>query len=228
MVLLRVHDAHVAFPVTGRLPWRPRPPARIALAGVDLTLEAGEMVAVVGANGAGKSTLLRVAAGLVAPRRGRVESTVRPALGVADQRSFYWRLSVRENLRFFAALERSPAARVDALLDSVGLAADRDLPVRACSTGMRARLGLARALLGDPRVLLLDEVERGLDAGARAELRQRLASWRAPDRAALVATHDLDAAGAPFTRAIALDAGRVVADGPFAQVAAELSRSLRA
>ncbi len=218
--LLRMRGVRVVFRApatpTGWLRGRFFGPPRVVLDGVDLEVRPGEVVAVLGANGAGKSTLLRVAAGLVTPRAGTVERAARPGLGLAEERSFYWRLSLRENLRFFAALEGAPAARADRLLEEVGLGADPDLPVRACSTGMRTRLALARALLGDPPLLVLDEVERGLDAAGRADLRARLAAWGAAGRAALVATHELGAD--PFTRAIRLDAGRLVDAGPFAEV----------
>jgi ABC-2 type transport system ATP-binding protein len=228
-VLLRIQDVRVVFRrpaapaawLRGRLFGAPR----TVLDGVNLHVARGEIVALLGANGAGKSTLLRVAAGLVAPRSGAVERAVRTGLGLAEERSFFWRLSVRENLRFFAALEGAPRDRIDALLDQVGLAGDGDLPVRACSTGMRARLALARALLGDPPLLLLDEMERGLDVGARELLRARLAAWASAERGALVVTHDLDEA-APYTRAVCLDAGRVVDAGPFADVARRLRERL--
>lgn len=228
--LLRMDGVRVVFrepaSPTGWLRGRFFGPARTVLDGVGLTVQPGEVVALLGANGAGKSTLLRVAAGLVLPRAGAVRRRGRLGLGLAEERSFYWRLSVRENLRFFAALEGAPAARVDRLIDEVGLGDARDRPVRACSTGMRARLALARALLPDPDLLLLDEVERGLDVGARDELRARLAEWAAaPGRAALVATHDLDLGGA-FGRAVCLDAGRIADEGPFAEVARRLRERL--
>lgn len=193
-------------------------PSRRILEGVDMEVRPGTVTAVLGANGAGKSTLLRVAAGLIEPGTGAVRRPVRAGYGVADERSFYWRLTARENLRFFARWYETGAdeARIDALLARFGLADRADAPVRVYSAGMRARLGLARALLGSPRLLLLDEIERGLDAGARADLHAFLAEF---DGAALVATHDLEH-GAVFDDAVALDAGRIVAHGGFGEVAA--------
>lgn len=215
--LLDLTDLTVRFPEPGAglAGWRGRG-LRTVLDGVSLRLEAGEVVALLGSNGAGKSTLLRAACGLVSPTAGRVIAASPPALGLADERSFHWRLSLRENLRLFADLQGASRERIDPLLAEVGLGDRADTPVRACSTGMRARLGLARALLRDPAVLLLDEVERGLDPAGRAWLHGLLRARRGrPGAAALVATHDPSSAGC-FTRAILLRDGRVACDGePF-------------
>ena len=200
-----------------RVAWaRPGEPVRAILDGVDLTLAPGEVVGLLGANGAGKSTLLRVLAGLVAPSAGTVvfdPAAGRPVLGTGDERSFHWRLSLRENLKFFAALEGAPDPDrgVDAMLVQVGLGEARDVPVRACSSGMRARLGLARALLGGRHVLLFDEIERGLDTHGRALL-HGLMGEPVRSRAVLMATHDPTVA--PFlTRALVLENGRITYDG---------------
>jgi len=192
-----------------------RAPPRTVLEGVDLTLGPGEIVGVLGANGGGKSTLLRVLAGLVAPTIGAVEwgpSVSTPALGVADERSFHWRLTVAENLRYFAALQGAAPAAVPEALARVGVLDKADVPVRICSSGMRARLGLARALLRAPPVLLLDEVERGLDAEGRTRLTAVLEEYANRGRAVLLATHD-PAMAPSMTRALVLRGGRLVFDG---------------
>lgn len=192
-----------------------RAPPRTVLDGVGLTLGPGEVVGVLGANGAGKSTLLRVLAGLVAPSDGVVERAAgvsAPALGVADERSFHWRLTVAQNLHFFAELQGAARAAVPEVLALVGLADKADVPVRICSSGMRARLGLARALLRAPVLLLLDEVERGLDAEGRARLTAVLDESTSRGRSVLLATHD-PAAAPSMTRALVLSAGRVVFEG---------------
>ncbi len=181
-------------------------PARVVLQGVTLALRAGERVAVLGANGAGKTTLLRAAAGLLLPAAGRLEVVGRTALGVADERTFQRRLSVRAHLEFMADLLDTPRAEVAPLLDATGLGPYAHLPAEACSGGVRARLGLARSLLGAPPVLLLDEIERGLDVEGRAEL----AALLREERPGLVvyATHDPTLA-ALASRTLRVEAGRV-------------------
>lgn len=180
--------------------------ARTVLQGVTLALRAGERVAVLGANGAGKTTLLRAAAGLLLPASGRLEVAGRAALGVADERTFQRRLSVRAHLEFMADLLDTPREEIAPLLESTGLGPYAHLPAEACSGGVRARLGLARSLLGSPAVLLLDEIERGLDAEGRAELAALL---RVESAGVVVyATHD-PALAALASRTLRVEAGRV-------------------
>ena len=143
-----------------------------ALDGVSLHVERGDVVALLGPNGAGKSTLLRILGTTVLPDSGsatvgghdvvRDAMAARRSMGVmiGDERSHYWRISGRRNLAFFAALVGLPrseaATRAELLLDAVGLTDAADRPVLGYSSGMRARLSLARALLADPPLLLLD------------------------------------------------------------------------
>jgi heme exporter protein A len=153
---------------------------RIALAGVTLNVEEGETLAVFGANGAGKTTLLRILATLLRPHRGvaRVFGRELPKEGwaVRGQVGFlghepllYRDLTARENLRFHARLHDVPFARVDELLEAVGLRTRADDPVHTYSRGMVQRTAVCRAVLHEPRLLLLDEPLAGLDPGA-AEL----------------------------------------------------------
>jgi ABC-2 type transport system ATP-binding protein len=196
-----------------------------ALADVDLEVEWGELVALVGPNGAGKTTLIRVLSTIVLPDSGRVQvaghdvvhegAQVRRAVGLdlGGERAWYWRLTGRQNLEFFAALEgssRYEAQRIaSTLLDDLGLADVGDRRVGRYSTGMRARLSLARALLGSPRVLLLDEPTASIDPISAAGFRDRLRAVARERRlGVLVSTHDLrEAAGAD--RVVALANGRV-------------------
>jgi ABC-type multidrug transport system ATPase subunit len=167
---------------------------------VDVTLDAGERLALMGPNGSGKTTLLRCVAGTLSPTTGRVLIAGHPAGTVAarrlvgaslsQERSFYQRLSGYANLMFFARIRRvdgKAEAAVDALVEELELreiAAER---VDRCSTGMIQQLALARALVGDPEVVLLDEPTRSLDDSAV----QRL--WAALDRrprlTLVIATH---------------------------------------
>jgi ABC-2 type transport system ATP-binding protein len=200
--------------------------ATTALAGIDLSAPFGEVTALVGRNGAGKSTLIRIVATLVLPDGGHVTvdghdvarqpTLARRRLGLTlgEDRSFFWRLSGRRNLEFFAALHglRAKAARAacDEAFEAVGLSDVADRRVDRYSTGMRSRLGIARALLGDPAVLLLDEPTRSLDPESAGEI-QRLMAHVAHDRgtAVLVATHDMAEAAALASQVMVMAAGTV-------------------
>jgi ABC-type multidrug transport system ATPase subunit len=185
----------------------------LAVDELDLSLQAGERAALLGPNGSGKSTVLRLVAGTILPTSGRVrvlghEAGTLPAresigAALAQERSFYLRLTGRQNLRFFArmrGLSRGDAARhVAALEEELELADIAAKRVDRCSTGMVQQLAVARALLGDPALVLLDEPTRSLDTGARDRM------WGALERraqtAVLIATHrseDVEHCGAEF------------------------------
>jgi ABC-2 type transport system ATP-binding protein len=205
----------------------------VALDGLDLDVERGEIVSLLGPNGAGKSTLLRILATVVLPDRGTASvcgvdvvadpGAARRQVGVmiGDERSLYWRLSGKENLAFFAALHglRRRQALRDAveLLELVGLSEAAERPVMGYSSGMRARLSLARALLAGPPLLLLDEPTRSLDPLAAVEFREMAVRLTRERRAGiLLATHDLHEAAAVSDRIVVLAAGRVMLDEPAA------------
>jgi ABC-2 type transport system ATP-binding protein len=200
----------------------------IALDGVDLSICEGEIAALVGENGAGKTTLLRVLATTITPDGGHASvagcdihteaQAVRSRTGLllGDERSWYWRLSGRHNLEFFGALYGLngdiATARLEMLLSDYGLADAAERPVADYSSGMRLRLGLARALLPDPAVVLLDEPTRSLDPRATEAFREALAVL-AEQRGvtAVVATHDLEDARAIAGQTLLLRSGRIVA-----------------
>ncbi len=218
--------------------FKPRVFARpvVALAGVTLGVRAAEAVMLLGANGSGKTTLLKCLAGLVVPSSGR--ATVaghdcaaggaplrRDAAYVpADPRSFAWRLSGRENLMFFGRLHGWGGGalrdRVDAALAAVAL--DGSRRVAEYSSGMRQRLSLARALLGRPKVLLLDEPTTGVDPRAADEIRALLGARRDEGVTLLWATHSFEDVAAAGGRAVVLREGRVVYDGDSAGARAAL------
>lgn len=200
-----------------------------ALDGVSLDVEPGDVVAVLGPNGAGKSTLIRIIGTTVLPDSGsatvaghdvvRDPADARRSLGmmVGDERSHYWRISGRRNLAFFAALvglsRREAAARAERLLDAVGLTDAADRRVLGYSSGMRSRLSLARALLAEPPLLLLDEPTRNLDPLAAARFRETAMRLAAERRTGILfATHDLHEAVAISTRILVLAAGRIALD----------------
>ncbi len=200
-----------------------------ALSGVSLSVRPGEALALIGANGAGKSTLLRILTTLLIPTRGRAlvagfdverePARVRRQLGfhTGSDGGFYGRLSARENLEFFAALNnlgRAEAARsIARVVDLLGLAAVMDRQVRTLSTGTVHRLGLARALLHAPAVLLLDEPTRSLDPLAAAEFRRFLKDdvVRQHGTTLLFASHTLAEVEQLAERVALLDAGRLLA-----------------
>ena len=161
-----------------------------ALAGISFSIERGESVALVGANGAGKSTLLRLFATLLYPTAGHAEicgadvstkaDVVRSKIGydAGVEEGFYGRLTGRQNLRLFATLNdlsrQEFADRIRRLSGLLELSPFLDQQTRTCSTGMLQRLGLARALLHSPEVLLLDEPTRSLDSASAAAFRRYL------------------------------------------------------
>ncbi len=203
-------------------------PSVPALAGVSFGVASGEAVALIGTNGAGKSTLLRILATLLLPTRGRAAvagfdvarepARVRLRLGFqTSDASFYARLSARENLALFAALNnlsRKDAARsVARVADLLGLGPALDRQVRTLSTGTVHRLGLARALLHAPRVLLLDEPTRSLDPLAAAEFRRFLKDElvRREGTTLLFASHTLSEVEQLADRVVLLESGRMLA-----------------
>jgi heme exporter protein A len=197
-----------------------------ALQAVDLTVASGEAVAVFGPNGAGKTTLLRVLATLLRPSAGVVRlfgqgirdggAAARRRMGFLSHRSFlYPDLTPTENLHFYARMFRVPssAERVRALLDQVGLAGWAHRPVRTLSRGLEQRCALARALLHQPDLLLLDEPFSGLDMGAVQMLSQTLRQVHARGTTLLMTTHDFERGFEVCTRAVILRRGRLVWDG---------------
>jgi heme exporter protein A len=159
---------------------------RVALAGVSLELDTGQTLAVFGANGAGKTTLLRILATLLRPHRGEVKVlgrelpregwAVRGRVGFLGHDPLLYRdLTARENLRFHARLHGVAFARIETLLEAVGLERRGDEPVHTFSRGMIQRLAVCRAVLHEPELLLLDEPLAGLDPGAAAAVAPLLA-----------------------------------------------------
>jgi ABC-2 type transport system ATP-binding protein len=204
----------------------------LAVDRVTFQLDRGEVMVLLGANGAGKSTVLRMIAGRVTPDSGQIalasrdvtrrRSRAASEVGAAIESETAWfpRLTGRENLRLFGAVGGVTGRRLReqaaAELERVDLASVADVPVAGYSSGMRARLAIARARLGDPPLLLLDEPGQALDADSHAELMELLASERSR-RAVVMATHDPQEAALVADRAVVLRSGRVdgVHAGPF-------------
>ena len=189
--------------------------AQTALEPTDLEVRSGEMLALVGPNGAGKSTLLAMLAGALQPSDGRVERADGVHVGWVPQRpALYDRLTARENLELFARLEgdRAPAPVATELIRRFDLPDDR--PAAAMSVGNRQRLNVALALLGDPRLLLLDEPTASLDPGQRRRLWEVVNALRDAGGAVVFATQNLEELDRYADRVAVLQRGRVTFDGP--------------
>jgi len=178
--------------------------SREALRGIDLDLHRGEFLCLFGPNGAGKSTLLKILATLLRPSSGKVKvldydleehpEAYRATLGMVSHQSFvYQDLTVLENLEFFAALYgvEDPQSRAMELLEEVNLEDRYDVPAANLSRGMQQRLSIARALVNDPALLLLDEPYTGLDEHAASVLRDQLQKLHSRKRTIVMVTHNL-------------------------------------
>jgi ABC-2 type transport system ATP-binding protein len=195
---------------------------------------AGEVLGFIGPNGAGKTTTLRMIATLLEPQIGRVlvdgidvvddPSAVRRVLGfMPDNFGVYERITVDEYLSFFAAahgIERSARGRtVEAVMELTDLAQLRTKLVAALSKGMRQRLAIARTLIPDPKVLVLDEPANGLDPRARIEMRELIHQLRGMGKTIVLSSHILTELADIVTSVVILEKGRVVASGPLDRIA---------
>lgn len=208
-----------------------------AVDGVSLELQPG-VLGLIGHNGAGKSTLFRIMLGLTGIDAGSVRvagctvngrdwRAARRRIGyLPEQLALYDNLNGRETLRFFARLKGAPAAQIEPLLAQVGLGAAAGRAVRTYSKGMRQRLGLAQALLGDPQVLFLDEPSNGLDPQAIRELYELLAGLRRRGVTILITSHILAELQQRVDRLAILAAGKVVALGSVQELRDQLALPL--
>ncbi len=195
----------------------------LALRGIDLDIRPGEFVTIVGPNGAGKTTLLRILATLSRPTRGQVSiaghtlpqgaDDARRQIGLlSHQPLLYGDLTAEENLNFFGKMYDVPhlQARIVKLLDQVDLLDRREDRARTLSRGMQQRLAIARALLHDPAVVLLDEPFTGLDPHASDRLEELLQVLRDGRRTVVMTIHDLERGWAMCDRALVLARGKIV------------------
>ncbi|KXP05523.1 ABC transporter ATP-binding protein [Tsukamurella tyrosinosolvens] len=200
----------------------------VAVEDVTFTAPSGEVTGLIGPNGAGKSTTLRLIAGLERPSSGTVTidglrygGLANPGATIGVLLDAEWAApsrTAREHLRWMAAAIGLPDGRVDAALDLVGLQRVADRPVGGFSLGMRQRLAIAGAVLGDPRVIVLDEPVNGLDPEAIAWIRRALRALADDGRTILLSSHLLSELEQTADRIVALHEGRVVADAPLADL----------
>lgn len=230
--LIAVRDVTMRFPIPKRYrewvlaPLRPRRVCT-ALTHASLEVQSGERIAVMGPNGAGKTTLLKLIGGLLFPSEGEVlvnghstlhhNAAARRSIGFVfnEERSFFWRLTAVQNLQFFGALDnlsgRELRERIDHLLELVGLRDHEDKVISAYSSGMKQRLAMARVLISNPDVLILDEPTRALDPVACDELVELILAdiHRNANKTLLIATHRPEEATALCSKVVVVAGGNI-------------------
>lgn len=208
---------------------------RVALEDVSFELAMGQTLVVLGANGAGKSTLLRILSTLLRPHSGEVRVlgeelpqdgwAVRGRIGLIGHDALVYRdLTARENLTFTAKLHGAPVSEIDRILDRVELGNRADEPVRNFSKGMLQRLSVARAMLPDPDLLLLDEPLANLDPGAALLLEPFIGA--APHHARVIVTHDIEHGLDQADLVLGLSRGQTAWFAPASQITAADARRL--
>jgi ABC-2 type transport system ATP-binding protein len=240
------------IPPAAIVPQPPKPAIRVrhlwhrfgkneVLRDVSFDVAEGEIFGFIGPNGAGKTTTIRIMATLLEPIAGKVEidgfdvtvdpQQVRRVIGyMPDHAGVYERLTVREYLEFFADAYKVPTAGttyavVDAVMELTDLAKLRDKLVATMSKGMKQRLQLARTLLHDPKVLVLDEPASDLDPRARIEIRDLLVELRSMGKTIFLSSHILTELADICTSVAILEQGRLVASGPITEIARRLEEA---
>jgi sodium transport system ATP-binding protein len=209
-----------------------------AVCDVSLTAADGEITGLLGPNGAGKTTLLRILATLMTPDAGSAEIAgfdvvreryaVRERIGVlSDARGLYPRLTARENIRYFGALHGLAGdaleRRIDSLIATLGLTALADRRTQGFSQGERMKVAIARALVHDPPVVMLDEPTNGLDIMSVRALREQLRELKRAGKCLLFSSHVMQEVVALCDRIVIMGAGRIVAVGTARELLAQAS-----
>jgi ABC-2 type transport system ATP-binding protein len=214
------------FPLRGR-DNRKNGATFVAVDNVTCQIDQGEVFGLLGPNGAGKTTTIKMISTLLRPTSGTVKAggidvVLHPTQALrnigtvlAGERSVYWKLTGRENLEYFAALygipKRLARPRINALLERFSLDKRADENVEKYSTGMRQRISLAKALLAEPQILILDEPTAGLDPQSARNLREIILEIRAEGRTVLLTTHYMEEADQLCDRIAIIDHGRIIA-----------------
>jgi heme exporter protein A len=198
---------------------------RVVLRGVDLTINEGDFVTLLGANGAGKTTLMHLIANLSKPTAGDIlingyrlaeaAGQLRRFMGLVSHKTLLYNdLTANQNLRFYAKMYdiSNPAERIEEVLTQVGLWERRNDPVRTYSRGMQQRLAIARSILHNPPILLLDEPDTGLDQHAAGMLGELLTAVGISQRTILMTTHNLERGLSLGSRIVILSKGKIAYD----------------
>jgi Cu-processing system ATP-binding protein len=212
--------------------------AHRAVDGLDLTLDAGSTLALIGHNGAGKTTLMKLILGLIRPTVGALKVLgAEPAHAPLEHRkqigflpenvAFHDELTGTQTLRFYARLKQAPRKQCDELLERVGLSFAAARRVKTYSKGMRQRLGLAQALLGEPRLLLLDEPTTGLDPASRAEFFQIMRELSDNGATVIISSHILTELEAKTDLVAIMNTGHLAAFGPLDMLRREADLPVR-
>ncbi len=245
--MIRLENVSMRYPVPKRYrDYMLRPFATkyfTALNGVSLAIEAGESVAIMGENGAGKTTMLRIIGGLLYPSGGKAKvrgydtlicsREARKTVGYVlnEERSFYWRLTGKQNLEFFGALDnlrrRELRIRIHEVMELVGLLNAKDVRVGSYSCGMRQRLAIARGLLSNPDVLILDEPTKSLDLVSAESMRRLVFERLGRDhrKTIILATHNVTEAENVCGRVVIMSKGKLAGSRALGD-AAETAESL--
>jgi len=209
---------------------------------VNIKIEKGELFGILGPNGAGKTTLIKMLCTLISPTEGTAyvngydiakdSGKVRESIGfiTADERSFYWRLTGRQNLKFFACLHNfysyDAEKRVDELLSLIGLENRADDRFLSYSAGMKQRMAIARGLLNDPAVVFMDEPTKALDPGAAQNLREfiRERIVKEQGKTIFLSTHHLGEAEQLCDRIVIIDEGKIKVIGTIGELKSDLHK----
>jgi ABC-2 type transport system ATP-binding protein len=243
-IAIAVRDVTMRFPIVKRYrEWLFSPFSRrhsfTAISHATLEIQSGDRVAVMGPNGAGKTTLLKLIGGLLFPSEGEVfvngfntfhhNGTARKSVGFVfnEERSFFWRLSGLQNLEFFGVLDNLSGEylhnRIHNLINLVGLEEAAHKPVSGYSSGMKQRLALARVLIAEPDVLILDEPTRALDPVACDEMVELILAdiHQKSNKTLLIATHRPEEAMTLCNKVMIIDKGRLQSFDRIADVASD-------
>ena len=212
---------------------------RRALDGLSLSVASGSVHGLLGPNGAGKTTLCKILSTVLIPTSGTARvndhdvvadaQAVRESIGIVfgGERGLYTRLTARQNLRYWSALYKQNSAlgasRTTALLDRFGLSERADDRVESFSRGMKQRLHLARGLIGDPSVVILDEPTTGMDPVAAHDFRSLIGELKAEGRTVLLTTHDMAEAEAVCDEVTLIDSGSILASANPREIGSWLS-----
>ncbi|MGM0602735.1 MAG: ABC transporter ATP-binding protein [Bacillota bacterium] len=207
-----------------------------ALNGISLNLKKGEILGLLGPNGAGKTTTIKIITGLLPPSEGKVKLLGREIWGrlpielrkrigvVFEDSNLYLRLSGRDNLYFFSAVNSVSRKKADSLLEEYSLTDAADKAVKTYSKGMKKRLMICRALLADPELLIMDEPTGGLDPISADIIRQKMQLYRKQGRTVLLSTHYLEEADRICDRVAFINKGELLAVDSPENFKKELSR----